>query len=47
MQSGWKGPFGNFVALDWIPRYMVVDKDGNIKLYKAIEADDTKIKNIL
>ncbi|GGK19361.1 alkyl hydroperoxide reductase [Yeosuana aromativorans] len=47
MQSGWKGPFGNFVALDWIPRYMVVDKDGNIKLYKAIEADDQNIKNVL
>jgi thiol-disulfide isomerase/thioredoxin len=47
MQSGWKGDFGTFVALDWIPRYMVVDKEGNIKLYKAVEADDKKIKNIL
>jgi thiol-disulfide isomerase/thioredoxin len=47
MQSGWKGPFGTFVDLDWIPRYMVVDKEGNIKLYKAVEADDTKIKNVL
>jgi thiol-disulfide isomerase/thioredoxin len=47
MQSGWKGPFGTFVGLDWIPRYMVVDKDGQIKLFKAVEADDTKIKRIL
>ena len=47
MQSGWKGPFGTFVALDWIPRYMVVDKEGNIKLFKAIEADDKKIKDVL
>ena len=47
MQSGWKGPFGTFVDLDWIPRYMVVDKQGKIKLYKAVEADDKNIKNIL
>ncbi|WP_339917667.1 TlpA disulfide reductase family protein [Yeosuana marina] len=47
MQSGWKGPFGTFVGLDWIPRYMVVDKEGQIKLFKAVEADDAKIKNIL
>ncbi|WP_166964718.1 TlpA family protein disulfide reductase [Yeosuana marina] len=47
MESGWKGPFGTFVGLDWIPRYMVVDKEGQIKLFKAVEADDAKIKNIL
>ncbi|MBD0834740.1 TlpA family protein disulfide reductase [Aestuariibaculum suncheonense] len=47
MQSGWKGPFGTFVQLDWIPRYMVVDKTGKIKLFKAIEADDQRIKEIL
>lgn len=47
MQSGWKGPFGEFIQLDWIPRYMVVDTKGNIKLFKAIEADDKKIKEIL
>jgi thiol-disulfide isomerase/thioredoxin len=47
MKSGWKGPFGSFLKLDWIPRYMVVDKQGNIKLYNAIQADDKKIKNLL
>ena len=47
MQSGWKGPFGEFVQLDWIPRYMVVDKQGKIKLFKAIEADDKQIRQIL
>ncbi len=44
MKSGWKGPFGDFLNLSWIPRYLVVDKEGNIKLYKAIKATD---KNIL
>lgn len=46
MQSGWKGAFGTFVNLDWIPRYMVVDKQGNIKLFKSVEADDIKIKDL-
>ncbi len=43
MQSGWDGPFGDFLDLDWIPRYMVVDAEGKIKLFKAIEADDKNI----
>lgn len=47
MQSGWKGPFGEFVQLDWIPRYMVIDPNGNIKLFKAIEADDEQLIKFL
>lgn len=41
--TGMKGSFGKAIDLDWIPRYMVVGKDGSIKLYKAIKADDSKI----
>ncbi len=47
MQSGWKGDFGNFLDLDWIPRYMVVDGNQNITLYKAVKATDKNIKNKL
>lgn len=47
MQSGWKGEFAKFLDLDWIPRYMVIDKNQNIAVFKAIKADDTKIKNAL
>ena len=43
MQSGWKGPFGEFLDLDWIPRYLVIDKQGNIKLFKATKAKDKNI----
>ncbi|MFI1770967.1 TlpA family protein disulfide reductase [Thalassobellus citreus] len=43
MQSGWKGVFGNFVQLDWIPRYMVINKAGEIVVFKVIEADDNKL----
>jgi thiol-disulfide isomerase/thioredoxin len=38
-----QGEFAADIKLDWIPRYMVVDKDGNIALFKAIEADDAKL----
>jgi thiol-disulfide isomerase/thioredoxin len=47
MQSGWNGDFAEFVDLDWIPRYMVIDKTGTIKLFKAIKADDKRIKENL
>jgi len=38
-----KGTLGKSIDLDWIPRYMVIGKDGSIKLYKAIKANDSKI----
>ncbi|MCG2611972.1 TlpA family protein disulfide reductase [Flavobacterium sp. SM15] len=41
--DGMKGIFGKSINLDWIPRYMVIDKKGKIALYRAIEADDTKL----
>lgn len=42
--AGWKGDFCSSIDLDWIPRYMVVNAEGEISLYKAIETDD---KNLL
>ncbi|WP_027138805.1 TlpA family protein disulfide reductase [Gaetbulibacter saemankumensis] len=47
MVSGRKGPFGTFADLDWIPRYMVVSPKGKIKLFRAVEADDTQITELL
>ncbi|KIX22911.1 alkyl hydroperoxide reductase [Flavobacterium sp. 316] len=41
--DGMKGVFGKSINLDWIPRYMVVDKEGKIALFKVIEADDNKL----
>jgi len=38
-----EGEFAKDIKLDWIPRYMVVDKKGNIAHFKAIEADDEKL----
>lgn len=47
MKSGWKGDFATFLDLDWIPRYMVVDKTGNISIFRVIKADDKKLKSAL
>ncbi len=43
LDGGWKSDFGNFLRLDWIPRYVVVDPQGKVALFKAISADDPKI----
>ncbi|WP_303315903.1 TlpA disulfide reductase family protein [Flavivirga abyssicola] len=47
MKSGWDGMFSDFIDLDWIPRYMVVDAKGNIELFEAVKADDIRIKENL
>ncbi|MFK7000385.1 TlpA family protein disulfide reductase [Flavobacterium oreochromis] len=42
-----KGNFGKSVNLDWIPRYIVLDKKGKVVLFRAIETDNEKINNLL
>ena len=42
-----KDEFGTSIDLDWIPRYIVVDSQGNIALKKAIVANDTLLINTL
>ena len=46
-EKGMKGLFGKSINLDWIPRYIVVNKEGGIELYKAIETDFDKINATL
>jgi len=38
-----KSIFGKDIDLDWIPRYLVIGKDGEIKLFRAIVPEDPKI----
>ncbi|ENI5461915.1 TlpA family protein disulfide reductase [Flavobacterium psychrophilum] len=45
--EGMKGTFGKSIDLDWIPRYIIVDKTGKIALYKAIETDKEKVNILL
>lgn len=47
MAKGMKSDFGKSIDLDWIPRYLIIDPEGNIKLYKAIKADDSKLLKAL
>lgn len=42
-----KGVFGKAIDLDWIPRYIIVDKTGKIVLYRAVETDFEKINTTL
>lgn len=45
--DGMKGSFGKSIAVDWIPRYIVIDKKGKIAIYRAIETDFDKINETL
>ena len=47
MQSGWKGAMGTFLDLDWIPRYLIIDPDGKIVVYKAIKTKDKNLRKYL
>lgn len=47
INDGMKGAFGQAIDLDWIPRYIVINKYGKIVLYRAIETDFDKINTTL
>ena len=47
MQAGKKGKFGKFLDLWWIPRYVVLDENGKITLYKATKITDKNIVTAL
>lgn len=47
IKRGSNGPFSDFLNSNWIPRYMVIDEDGKITLFKAKKATDKRIKEAL
>lgn len=47
IKSGWNGDFADFIDLDWTPRYMILDKQKNIKLFEAVKINDKKLKEAL
>lgn len=47
MNDGMKGVLGKAIDLDWIPRYIILDRTGKIILYRAIETDFDKINETL
>ncbi|MBB1140863.1 TlpA disulfide reductase family protein [Myroides sp. WP-1] len=42
-----KGTFGQAIQLNWIPRYIVVNKQGKIELFNATEKNFEEIKALL
>lgn len=43
----WKNNFTEYVGLNWIPRYMLIDSEGKIVHYYAIHADDPMMMETL
>ena len=46
-EGGMKSEFGTAIKLDWIPRYILINKKGEIEIFKAITADDENLVNTL
>lgn len=45
--SGWKNDFNNYIDLNWIPRYMVIDQKSSIAKYYAISPEDPEIQETI
>ena len=45
--DGFDSPLADYVKLDWIPRYMVLDEEGTIINAKAVKASDEKFRTLL
>jgi thiol-disulfide isomerase/thioredoxin len=45
--DGMKGEFGKSIDLDWIPRYIIIDKKGKVVTYRATEKNFDEINTTL
>ncbi|MFL9835372.1 TlpA family protein disulfide reductase [Chryseobacterium terrae] len=45
--SGWKNDLNNYIDLNWIPRYMVIDQKSSIAKYYAISPEDPEIQTTI
>ncbi len=45
--TGWKNDFNNYINLNWIPRYMVIDQKSAIAKYYAISPEDPEIQSTI
>ncbi|MFA7686914.1 MAG: thioredoxin family protein [Moheibacter sp.] len=43
----WKNDFTNYIGINWIPRYILIDRSGKIAHYYAIHADDPQMMEML
>ncbi|MGG7036644.1 MAG: thioredoxin-like domain-containing protein [Flavobacterium sp.] len=47
VSDGMKGEFGKSIDLDWVPRYIILDKKGKIATYRAVETEFDKMNETL
>lgn len=45
--EGWKNNFNNYVDLNWVPRFLIVDRNGAIAKYYAISPTDPDIQKTI
>lgn len=45
--EGWKNTFNDYVELNWIPRFMIVDQKSEIAQYYSISPDDPEIQKTI
>lgn len=45
--TGWKNDFNNYVELNWIPRFMVIDQKSQIAKYYSISPEDPEIQTTI
>ena len=45
--EGWKNTFNNYIDLNWVPRFMVIDQKGAIANYYSINPKDPELQKTL
>lgn len=45
--EGWKNNFNNYIDLNWVPRFMVIDQKGTIANYYSINPKDPELQKTL
>lgn len=43
----WKNDFTDYIQLNWVPRYMIIDSEGKIAHYYAVQANDANLLKVL
>ena len=45
--EGWKNNFNNYIDLNWVPRFIIVDQKGGIAKYYAISPADPEMQKTI
>ena len=45
--EGWKNSFNNYIDLNWVPRFMVIDQRGGIAKYYAVSPTDPDVQKTI